>query len=265
MASLDRITVFPVKSLDGVSLDSATVGERGALELDREYALFDADGAYVNGKATAEIHRLRSAFDPESHELAIGVHGEGERRQFRLSDADDRAALSEWLSGFFGEPVTVERDDAGGYPDDEELHGPTVISTGTIREVADWFDLSVESVRRRFRANLVVDADDPFWEDRLFADRGEVVPFEIGDVSFEGVNPCQRCVVPTRDPDTGAELDGFRERFIEMRRETLPEWTPSERFDHPYRLMLNTSVPESGWGERVSVGDTVTVGEATSI
>jgi len=261
MPELARITVYPVKSLDGCTVDSVTVGERGALTLDREYAIFDADGAYVNGKATAAVHRLDAAFDPATHDLTVGKPGADERRTFRLRSERGRGDASEWLSAFFGEPVTVERDGRGGYPDDTEIHGPTVISTGTVRAVADWFDLPPANVRRRFRANLELDAAEPFWEDRLFANHGEVVRFTVGDVPLDGVNPCQRCVVPSRDPDTGEEIEGFRERFIEKREETLPEWTPSDRFDHPFRLMLNTDVPESAWGAALSVGNTVTVGD----
>jgi uncharacterized protein YcbX len=261
MPALSRLTVYPVKSLDGLDRDAATVGARGALDRDREYAVFDADGEYVNGKATARVHRLRSAFDPATHELTMWRHGEAERHTFRLRESAGRAACGEWLTDFFGDPVTVERDDAGGYPDDQDLHGPTVISTGTVREVADWFDLSPENVRRRLRACIEVDSTEPFWEDRLFADEGEVVEFSIGDCTLNGVNPCQRCVVPTRDPDTGEEIADFRERFIERREATLPDWTPADRFDHPYRLMLNTVVPEDSWHTEISVGDEVSIGD----
>jgi uncharacterized protein YcbX len=270
MPHVTRLRVFPVKSLDGIDVSSTTLGEGGALALDREYAMFDADGDYVNGKATAAVHRLDSTFDPDTHDLTLSVTDPGpdepaDEPTFRLRDDDERAALSKWLTDFFGYPVTVERDDRGGYPDDTELHGPTVISTGTVREVADWFDLPAENVRRRFRANVEIDAAEPFWEDRLFGDHGEVVDFEVGDVPVEGVNPCQRCVVPSRDPDTGAEDEGFRERFVEKRRETVPPWTDSDRFDHYFRLMLNTTVPKSAWGSEVGVGDAVTVGERREI
>lgn len=271
MPHVSRLTVYPVKSLDGLSVDRATLGEHGALELDREYAIVDTDGDYVNGKATAEIHRLASTFDPETHELTVSVtdpSGEEptDESTFRLREDEGRAAFADWLEGFFGHPVDVIRDGAGGYPDDTDLHGPTLISTGTIREVASWYpDLTVANVRRRFRANVEVDAEEAFWEDRLFGDRGEVVDFEVGDVPFAGVNPCQRCVVPSRDPDTGEEYEGFRERFVAKRRETLPPWTDSDRFDHPFRLMLNTTVPESAWGREVAVGAAVTVGERRDV
>lgn len=271
--TLERITVHPVKSLDPETRESARLAERGALVGDREYAIVDApseeshdpeaasvsgNGDYVNGKRTAAVHRLRSSFDPDARTLALRVQGEDEDRTFDL-DAD-RGELNGWLSDYFDRPVSVRREPAGGYPDDREASGPTVISTGTLREVASWFpDVDVAEMRRRFRASLEIGGVPPFWEDRLYADRGEVVAFEIGGVRFEGVRPCARCVVPTRDPDTGEETPGFRETFLEKREETLPEWADSERLDHYYQLMVNTRVPESEWGAELSVGDEVRV------
>jgi hypothetical protein len=98
-----------------------------------------------------------------------------------------------------------------------------------------------------------------FWEDRLFASRDEVVAFELdGDdgpsVRLEGVNPCQRCVVPSRDPETGAETPGFRETFMRRREATMPEWSGGDWFDHYFRLMVNTRVPAESVGGRLAVG-----------
>jgi uncharacterized protein YcbX len=56
------------------------------------------------------------------------------------------------------------------------------------------------------------------WEDRLFAeDERSVVRFLIGDVAFEGSNPCARCPVPSRDPRTGEILLDFTRRFSDLR------------------------------------------------
>lgn len=151
------------------------------------------------------------------------------------------------------------RRNAVGQHDDRERHGPTVISTATLREVAAWFDISTDSARRRFRANLEVGGVPPFWEDNLFTDTGSVVAFRIGEAVIDGVHPCQRCVVPGRDPDTGTETPNFRETFVQRRRETAPSWTDCDRFDHPFRLMVNTRVPTDSVGERVAVGDSVEI------
>ena len=62
-ATLGRITIYPIKSLDGVDVESVAVLPNGALENDRRFALVDADGHYVNGKRTAAVHRIRAAYD----------------------------------------------------------------------------------------------------------------------------------------------------------------------------------------------------------
>jgi len=120
--------------------------------------------------------------------------------------------------------------------------GPSVISTATLRTVADWFDeLTVEGVRRRLRANVEVGGVEPFWEDRFVG--ADAPAFEVGGVRFEGVTPCGRCVVPQRDPDTGDPTPGFREQFVRRREETFPDWADADAFDHYYSLMLIARVP----------------------
>ena len=44
MARLERIRVYPIKSLDGIDLEAARVLGGGTLERDREFVLRDADG-----------------------------------------------------------------------------------------------------------------------------------------------------------------------------------------------------------------------------
>lgn len=113
-------------------------------------------------------------------------------------------------------------------------------------------------MRRRLRPNLVVEAQ-PFWEDHLYAGSGERRRFDVGHVTFEGMGPCQRCVVPARDPDTGRETEGFRTTFVERRRETLPPWANEDQFDHYYRMMVNTRTPSDSRGSMISVGDKVAI------
>lgn len=249
---LARIALFPVKSLDAYEPELARVTAAGPLEGDRRYAIVDGEDEYVNGKRTAAVHRIRAAFD-DPDRLGFSKHDGDRTREFSLEG--EREELADRLSEHFGYPVEVVRDEVG-MPDHTDLSGPTVISTATIEAVASWFDLAPENVRRRFRANLEIEGVPAFWEDRLFSDHGRVVDFEVGSVRLSGVNPCQRCVVPSRDPDTGEELADFRERFVEKREETLPEWTDSDRFDHPFRLMVNTRVSEAG---EIEVGDPVEI------
>ena len=259
MPRLSDIRVYPVKSLDPEPVDSVRLTAAGAPAPDRRYAIFDADGDYVNGKHERAIHRIRSEFDLDANRLRLRT---AEHDEWTVFDPDeDRAALESWFGEYLGYDVTVRRDDEQGYPDDTNAAGPTLISTGTLQAMASWFDgerdwpdLDAAELRRRFRPNLVVDAP-AFWEDRLYADRESTVTFSVGAVALDGVNPCQRCVVPTRDSRTGDPDSGFRERFIERRRATLPAWVDRDWYDHFYRVMVNTRVPEGP--AALSVGDSV--------
>ena len=95
-----------------------------------------------------------------------------------------------------------------------------------------------------------------FWEDQLFGEsEASVVRFRIGDVAFEGSNPCARCPVPARESQTGEVNDGFQRRFTDLRRAQLPAWAPASRFDHFYRLSTNTRVPSTEHGKLLRLGD----------
>lgn len=260
MAHLSRIRVYPVKSLDPFDTESAEVLPAGGLSLDREWVM-RSGGEAITGKTERRVHRLRSAYEPPAT-LELREHGTDEAVTFDLET--DRPAAESWLGEFFETDVRLDRDERGGFPDDTHAPGPTVIATATLETVAEWYGGTVEDARRRLRPNLEVGGVEPFWEDRLYADRDSVRRFAIGDATFEGVNPCQRCVVPTRDPDTGEETPGFRERFIHRREATLPEWADGDWFDHYFRLMVNTRVPRGSVGSVLAVGDEVEIGSVRS-
>jgi uncharacterized protein YcbX len=155
------------------------------------------------------------------------------------------------------------RHSRNGFPDDAIANGPTIISTATLRTICEWFpELTLCEVRRRFRTTLEIDAEaegetlPSFWEDRLFGPANTyAVRFRIGEVNFEGSNPCARCSVPPRDSYTGRDIAGFQKRFSDLRRDTLPAWATAAHFDHFYRLAVNTCVALSESGKTMRVGD----------
>jgi len=250
---LGKIQIYPIKSLDGVALTEATLTAGGILVNDRVYAIFDQQGKVVNGKRTARIHELRCDFDPAIKEVRLWENGGASSSMFQL---DSPVALEKWLSDFFGFPVTLQRERDKGFPDDRTAFGPTVTSEASLREVQTWFpELSLESVRRRFRSNLELDGNTPFCEDNLFGAPDELKPFQIGAVKFFGHNPCQRCVVPVRDPDSGQGVADFQKKFMELRKQSLPAWSNVQRFNHFYRFAINTSVPPGEAGKRLQIGD----------
>ncbi|MFB2835771.1 MOSC domain-containing protein [Floridanema evergladense] len=256
MSHLASIFLYPIKSLDAITVNQAKVLPSGALWQDREFAIVDAQGRFVNGKRNAKVHLLRSSWDVNKKTICLQIQGTGEKTAFDIES--DRSELQSWLSKYFGFAVTLVKNSTTGFPDDNIASGPTVISTATLETVATWFPgISVTEMRQRLRSNLEINGVPPFWEDRLFANEGEVVKFQIGEVIFEGINPCQRCIVPTRDSLTGESYPNFQKVFTENRRESLPNWVNSSRFNHFYRLSVNTKIPASEAGKILQMGDKI--------
>lgn len=250
MPYLHQIWIYPIKALDGVAVEQATLLESGAIQNDRRFAIFDVHGKYVNGKNNALVHNLRTTYDLAAQVVTL--------RGNTFPLVAHHPELEEYLSGYFGERVYVRENSQMGFPDDTVANGPTVISTATLETVACWFEgMSVEQARSRLRMNLEIGDVPAFWEDQLFGDKHQTVQFQLGSICLQGINPCQRCIVPTRDAMTGDAYPQFQRIFVQKRRQTLPAWVNPARFNHYYRLGVNTKLsPESG-GKILSRQDSV--------
>lgn len=257
MTYLSTILIYPIKSLDGVALEQATMLPGGAIAQDREFALVDGQGNVVNAKRTAHIQQIRATFDLPHRRVTLTHPESPEPQTFHLDQ--ERSPLEAWFSQVFGYPVFLQQNLHMGFPDDVDASGPTIISVATLKAVASWFNLPLEEVRQRFRANLEVEGVPAFWEDQLYTASGSR-PFEIGSVSFLGTHPCQRCIVPTRNPLSGEKFPDFQKIFTTKRQETLPDWAAGDRFNHFYKLTVNTKVSPSEAGKLIKRGDPISLG-----
>jgi uncharacterized protein len=251
MGTVDRLEIFPIKSLDGCSVEQATITSGGALEFDRRWALIDAQGNFVNAKRYAQIHTIRSNFDLATLQLDLSAPG--------MPDAClaiDNPALNDWFSKFFNQPIHIQENTIIGFPDDTNSPGPTIISTASLQEIASWYPhLSVPEIRRRLRTNIEITGVPAFWEDRLFTNNPQ--DFTIGNIPCQGINPCQRCIVPTRNTTTGSIDPGFQKTFGTHRAATLPAEIDRSRFNHFYRAAVNTRLPATAIGKTIQIGDSI--------
>ena len=258
MTQLSAISIFPIKSLGRLQVQSSAILPSGALKGDREFAIVDETGRVVNAKKTAKIHAIRSQYEWLNRSVTLSAPGLI-TVTFHLDG--DRAEIEMWLSEFFGFGVHLEQNEEMGFPDDPASPGPTIVSTQSLQSVASWFDgMTLEEVRSRFRTNLELDAPEAFWEDQLFGTADQLKQFTIGHVTFQGVNPCQRCIVPTRDSISGDVTPAFQKIFLKNRDATLPPVVDRSRFNHFYRLAVNT---RSNQGGVIRMGDRVDIGTLT--
>lgn len=253
-----QITIYPIKSLDGISVSKAKVGTGGSLEHDREFAIVDGQGKFVNGKSNALVHSLRSAVDVEAGTMAFRHEDETHWQQFHVQN--DRQGINEYLSAFFGKPVTLQQNTAGKFLDIPVISGVTVISTASLQTVAGWFnDMPLDETRKRFRATIEIAEVPAFWEDHLFFEEETIVEFAIGDITIYGMSPRARCIVPTRNPHTGEGWRGFQRSFASQRMAMLPEWSLLEDHGHGYYLAVDCMIPASEFGKYITVGDEIII------
>ncbi|WP_207210514.1 MOSC domain-containing protein [Nocardioides zhouii] len=219
--------IRPVSSVDVLSggLDGdrrwMVVDGDGSLVSAREvHALFHvvSDTPVTDATVTGAL-RLRAPGLPDLH-LDEPV---GEPEAVRLFSLDLRAVpagpdADGWLRSALGrddvrlvwcddptrrtlQPGYAEPGDHAAFPDSFPV---TVASLASLRQLNDWvveraLDLGEEPRDplpiERFRANLVVDGDEPFAEDRWRV-------LTVGGVRFRVTKPVDRCVMTTIHPQT---------------------------------------------------------------
>jgi uncharacterized protein YcbX len=208
---------YPVKSLQGEQLDSATVTEAG-LEGDRRFAIFDV--------ATGFGLTARRAPDLLFASARLRADGGVDITLPDGSTATDDDALSEWLgrrvelrSSDGGAPpryenpdVDFEREIERDWAPFEGAPGPfhdssrtrvSLVSTGTI---GAWD-------RRRFRSNVLLDGSG---EDDLVGSR-----CALGGAVIDIGKRISRCVMTTRPQPGGIERDLTVLRTIAQERDAF--------------------------------------------
>jgi len=204
---------FPVKSLQGERLESATVTPDG-IEADRRYALFDVETGF--GLTARRVPELLFA----SARLV-----DGGQLEIALPDgsvARDDEALSDWL----GRRVVLRSSDASldrlyENPGDFERERDWAPFTGADGPFHDSARTRVSLVstatlgawdRRRFRSNIVLEGEG---EDDLV---GSSVA--VGGAVLEVGKRIPRCVMTTRPQPGGIERDLDVLRTIARERDT---------------------------------------------
>jgi len=197
--TVNRLWRWPVKSMAGEELRALSLGPRG-VGGDRTHAvLHEHKGAWrpLTAREAPGLLAWRAGYpfnldaglDPEHPPYAIvaepaGVHN------WRWGDPLLRSALERDL----GRPVRLERD-TGGIPD---VPGTVLVTVaGTLAALSRELGTDVDA--RRFRTNLHLELDAEPWAELAWA--GAEIELE-GGVRLRIDHACERCAIPTRDPDT---------------------------------------------------------------
>jgi uncharacterized protein len=203
---------FPVKSLAGEPADALRIDARGAGG-DRAQALTGIFGGARRRLTVRQVPRMLawSAAYPEAPGIELDpplplLTAPG-GRTFRWDDPALPGALRDDL----GRPVTLVRDLAL-MPDLPDSLLVTVEASRAALEA----ELGRPIDLRRFRPNLHLRLDAPAFAEEGWAGRR----VRVGDAELELLHPCERCAIPTRDPDTTEKWPGLL-RWLAAEHDTL--------------------------------------------
>jgi uncharacterized protein len=267
---LSQINVFPVKSLDGYSPDSAIVEKRG-LQHDRRWMITEPNGTFMTQRTNGRMALLKATVDGDfltifekqnpENSVKIGIYTEGSSLKVTVWDdtvlaSRTTAEADAFLSDFLRKSCILTKMNAENDRRVEENYnlGDDIVSfadgypfliigENSMRDLNERLDVPLSI--RRFRTNFVFSGGAAFVEDSF-------KNFKIGDVDFIGIKNCARCVLTTRDPDSGVK---GREPLA-----TLQAYR-----SHGTKIMFgqNLVVDAQKWGENalpvVKIGDLITI------
>ncbi|MGI1669072.1 MAG: hybrid-cluster NAD(P)-dependent oxidoreductase [Neptuniibacter sp.] len=219
---LSGINIFPVKSLGGFAQSSSYVTSAG-LAFDRRFMLATPDGDLLSARETPKMLLYKvllkedgiEVVSPDGGHLSLAYPQLFQNyRQVNVWGTEINAQhcgeqFDQWFTAQLGRPCqllyfgeqseryTSKRPEipvgfADGYP-------LLLISEASLADLNSRSSAPV--TMKHFRTNLVVKGCEPFEEDSWKRIR-------IGQVEFEVVKPCSRCVMTTVDPETADPITG---------------------------------------------------------
>jgi uncharacterized protein YcbX len=221
---LQEIYLYPIKSLGGISVTEALVEERG-FRYDRRWMLVDKKGDFVTQRQYPQLALLQVALSETQLEV-FSMGDPSQRIAFDLELASNQelqvsiwgdqvlarvlsAEVSRWFSDFLQMdldlvvmPESSERKMDPRYA----VHGESVSFADGMPYVligqSSLDDLNQrlnEPVRMdRFRPNMVFSGGEAYAEDQF-------KQLQIGEVGFQVVKPCGRCVLITVNQQTAEQ------------------------------------------------------------
>lgn len=235
------------------TVDEVELGERGALG-NRVFYVIDNRGRMVNGKNFKYLQAVMADFDAQAQALSLAFpDGTEAAAEVRYGDPvttsffdhpkearEVRGPFNDALSAFFEQPLRLV---GAASAVDRGRHGAiSVMSQASLRHLATLADCDGVN-GRRFRMLIEVDGIDAHAEDAWVGQR-----VRVGSALVRGCGHVGRCVITTRDPDTGeGDLDTLK---------LLATYRHKIGTTEPLAFGIYGEVLEGG---PVAVGDPVTV------
>jgi uncharacterized protein YcbX len=219
---LQEIYLYPIKSLGGIAVQEAQVEERG-FKYDRRWMLVDQSGEFLTQRQHPQLALLQVALS-ESQLEVFSKGDPSQRIAFDLDLASNQellvsiwgdqvlarvvsAEVSRWFSDFLQmdldlvvmpesshrkmDPRYAVQGESVSFADGMPY---VIIGQSSLDELNQRLEVPVSM--DRFRPNLVFSGGQAFEEDQF-------TRIKVGEVEFQVVKPCARCVLITVNQQTG--------------------------------------------------------------
>ena len=208
--TVSQLAVAPIKGMRLQSSPELQFGHHGVTG-DREFLIVDEDCKLLQTARNPGLLRIEPSWEPARNLLALRVPdgsvvqdepGPGTAAVTRMYDGREipgrviAGPLSAALSGYLGRAVHLFKrapDHLGS--DDAQV---TLMSEASLHALAAEFSGTVPDPRR-FRMTITVTGADP-WAEHSWS--GQQVT--IADITLRVLAPVPRCVITTRNPESGA-------------------------------------------------------------
>lgn len=220
MLILSEINIYPIKSLGGISLQSSEVEERG-LKYDRRWVLVDETNTFFTQRDFPEMALIKVSVENNGLKLkhkTKTIEPLVVPFEFKHKEKSDvviwedvvigefyNSQIDEWFTDILGIKCRLVK-----MPESTKRVVDTTYAKNKIVSFADAYPfliigqasledlnsrLEVPLPMNRFRTNFVFTGGSSFEEDNW-------KKFKIGNVIFQAVKPCARCVITTTNQET---------------------------------------------------------------
>ncbi|MEL7035079.1 MAG: MOSC N-terminal beta barrel domain-containing protein [Cyanobacteria bacterium J06592_8] len=231
--NIESIFIHPIKSCHAIELEQAEVTPKG-FAWDRELMIVDHHHKFMTQRDYPLMAKIQVELSDDSLSLSIQdspikpftfkPHLKGKSIPVKIWRSntiaiDQGSDVANWLHNALQLPSEFSCRLVRQSPENIRLVNPNyarrpedqvsfadgypflLTNTASLAELnrrikVNNIDGSCEILMNRFRPNLVIKSDSPFLED-------EWKTIQIGEVSFDVVKPCDRCIITTIDQSTG--------------------------------------------------------------
>lgn len=231
--TISELYIYPVKSLQGVSLEHAELTEQG-IKWDRFWMIINEDGQFATQRHFAQMAQVKTTITedalilshPSAEPLTIPLQYQGSlERDGKVWKSecrvlDEGPIASDWLTQVLGEwrgqklslvrmatdfsRAVSEKHTSGASNDVFFADGYPylVCNTASLKELNNKLQEQGEQAipMTRFRGNLIIETDDAFVEHRktsLFLSNNKQGP------TLNLCKPCERCKITAIDQSNG--------------------------------------------------------------